>query len=72
MQPADIVRVLEQLPEKKLKLVDLAWKLAPDPKKSVDFALANKMSKELGDAMDEAHAHIEAGRRATSSLLNLM
>ncbi len=59
MTPQDLVKALRTVPEKKLRLVELAWELvAPDGQPDMDKA-AERVD-EVGAACSEASAYTQA------------
>ena len=60
-----LVKILDLVPAKKLRLVELAWELA-DRRGRVDMTKARERLPEIAAAADEADAYA----RATASLVN--
>ncbi|MDP3064133.1 MAG: hypothetical protein Q8O40_13125 [Chloroflexota bacterium] len=62
MTPQDLVKALRTVPEKKLRLVELAWELANEEGELNVEAAAERVD-EVNAAAHEAGAYIEATRR---------
>ena len=67
MDAHDLIRVLKEVPECRLRLIELAWETVgddgtPDPEK-LGFR-----RKELEEALAEAEAHAKATREAVQCL----
>ncbi len=65
----NLVEALKQLPEVRLRLLDLAWQATGDDG-SLDADQLLLMSKELDEAVDEARAYANATRKAVSCLMS--
>ena len=62
MNPNDLVRLLERVPEKRLRLVELAWECA-DGAGGLDQARLLPLAAEVEAAIDELRAYTsETGR----------
>jgi hypothetical protein len=62
MRPQDLARLLERVPEKRLRLVELAWECA-DSQGRLDQARLLPLSAEVETAVDEVRAYTrETGR----------
>jgi len=62
MTPHDLVRLLERVPEKRLRLVELAWECA-DSQGRLDQARLLPLAAEIDAAIDELRAYTrETGR----------
>ena len=70
MTPDDLVCALKTVPEKKLRLVDLAWELAT-PEGELDLEKALAMTLEVSLASQEASAYVEGTRRVLCALADL-
>jgi len=66
----NLVEALKQVPEVRLRLIDLAWQVTKDDG-SIDADHLLSMSKELEEATHEARAYAEATRKAVSCLRNI-
>ncbi|MDP2949632.1 MAG: hypothetical protein Q8P22_08860 [Chloroflexota bacterium] len=70
MKPADLVRALRAVPEKKLRLVELAWELVrEDGSPDVDKA-ADRLD-EVGAACAEVNGYTQATQRLLWQLKSL-
>lgn len=65
----NLVEALKQLPEVRLRLIDLAWQVTKD-NGSLDAEQLLFMGKELEEAIDEARAYVNATRKAVSCLMS--
>jgi len=66
----NLVNALKQLPEVRLRLIDLAWQVTKDDG-SIDAERLLQMSKELEEATHEARAYAEATRKAVWCLRSM-
>lgn len=64
-----LIEAMKQLPEVRLRLIDLAWQTTKDDG-SLDADQLLLMSKELDEAIDEARAYANATRKAVSCLMS--
>ena len=67
MNVPDLVRVLEGLPETRLRLIDLAWEVVDD-EGAIDPDKVALNYKEISEAMDEAQAYAQATEKAVLCL----
>lgn len=65
----NLVEAFRQLPEVRLRLIDLAWQVTKD-NGSLDADQILQRSKELDEAIDEARAYANATRKAVSCLMS--
>lgn len=63
----NIIDALKAVPETRLSLIDLAWKVAREDG-TVDLERAAFLGKELEEAISEAQGYIEATRAAVRCL----
>jgi hypothetical protein len=66
MKASDLVNVLRELPEHRLRLIELTWKVTRDG--SIDPGLLAFHSKEIAEAIAEAEAYRDATREAVRCL----
>ena len=67
MNVADLVKALDAAPEKRLRIIELAWELADERGElRPDRALA--MADEVARALDEARKYVEASRKMQQAL----
>ncbi len=66
----NLIEALKQVPEVRLRLIDLAWQVAKDDG-SIDNDRLLMMTKELQEATDEARAYAESTRKAVSCLKSM-
>lgn len=70
MNAADIVRVLEGTPEKRLALTELAWKcVGPDGRFDLDLAVP--LAADIEAALQEVRAYIDETKRVRWALEKL-
>lgn len=67
----NLVEAFKQLPEVRLRLIDLAWQVTKE-NGSLDADQLLLKSKELDEAVDEAKAYANATRKAVSCLMSLV
>lgn len=67
MNVPDLVRVLEGLPETRLRLIDLAWEVVDD-EGAIDPDKVALNYKEISEAVDEAQAYSQATEKAVVCL----
>ena len=65
-----LIEELKNLPEVKLRLIDLTWQLIRESG-GLDVDKVVSMSREIEDAAEEAKAYAEGTRVAVSCLRNL-
>ena len=70
LAPDDLVRTLQTVPAKRLRLVELAWELAKDDGE-LDEETAAMRADEVAVALQEASAYVQATRRALRWLTEL-
>jgi hypothetical protein len=70
MNTSDIVRVLKDLPEVELKLIDLCWKVMKEDG-SIDLDKVLFYRKELDLYIQEARGYVSATRKAIECLKEL-
>ena len=63
-------RVLEKVPEKRLRIVDLAWQVL-DSQGQLDFSKVVAKQREVNLALAEAGAYCKATERAVAALRRL-
>jgi hypothetical protein len=68
MKASDLVKVLRELPEYRLRLVELTWKVTRGG--SIDPGLVAFHSKEIAEAIAEAEAYRDATREAVRCLMD--
>ena len=67
MDVADLVKALDTVPEKRLRIIELAWELADERGElRPDRALA--LADEVARALDEARKYVEASRKMQQAL----
>jgi len=66
----NLIEALKQVPEVRLRLIDLAWQVVKDDG-SLDADQLLMMAKELQEATDEARAYAESTRKAVSCLKSM-
>jgi hypothetical protein len=72
MKPAVLIKALKTVPETRLKLIDLAWKIY-DENGNFEEESIIKYHKELVEASEEAKAYSERTRRVVGWMkTNLM
>ena len=62
-----IIRALRQVPERRLRLIELAWELA-NKDGTFDYEKTAFLSRELQEAIDEARGYAQATREAVWAL----
>ena len=67
MDTPGLIRILEGLPEKRLRLIDLTWKVVDD-EGAIDPDKVALNYKEISEAVDEAQAYSQATERAVRCL----
>jgi len=67
MKNDDLIRALKEVPETRLRLIDLAWELASQDG-SIDFDKATFYGKEIEEAINEAQGYAQATREAVLCL----
>ena len=70
MTPSDLVKALRTVPEKKLRLVELAWELV-DPEGQPDLDKAAERLDEVNAACSEVNAYTNATQRLLWRIRNL-
>ena len=65
----DLIRALEMVPEKHLRLMELAWELCPDGVFRPERAMA--YAAEIEEAVQEAEAYIQATEQLRWALKRL-
>ncbi len=70
MESSDLITILRALPEKRLKLIDVAHQLITED--GLDIKKAAGMQKEIDAAADQASAYVEASRRIKLGLKKLL
>jgi hypothetical protein len=68
MSSSNLIRVLREVPECRLRLIELSWKVVGDDGK-VDLSRLTFYSKEIEEALAEAEAYREATRKAVRCLM---
>jgi len=68
MKASDLVQVLRELPEYRLRLIELTWKVTRDG--SIEPNLLAFHSKEIAEAIAEAEAYRDATREAVRCLID--
>ena len=69
MKTSDLVKILENLPECRLRLIDLVWKVTRNG--SIDRSLVAFHSREIAEAIAEAKAYRQATGEAVKCLQSL-
>ena len=70
MKNKDVIRVLKTVPEVKLRIIDLAWKVVKEDG-SIDPEKLLFYQKELEEATNEAEAYAQATKEAIRCLMNM-
>lgn len=70
IEPADLIRALKEVPEQKLKLLDLAREAAKDG--SLDTDMLAYRHKEVKEAADEAESYSAETRKLVTVLKELL
>lgn len=70
MNPDQLIRSLRSVPESRLEIVELAWRVI-DENGNLDLTRAGFLGRELADAAEEAKAYVAATQRMKWSLRNL-
>lgn len=70
MNVPDLIRILEGLPETRLRLIDLTWKVVDD-EGAIDPDKVALNYKEISEAVGEAQAYSQATEKAVSCLKDL-
>ena len=71
MTPADLIRALEMVPEKRLRLLELAWEVI-DEDGELDPDQVVRLAAELEEAFQEARAYTHETEVVRWSLRRLM
>ena len=69
METKDLIRILKGVPETRLRIIDLAWKVTDDG--AIDPDKVALHYKEIKEATDEAQAYSEATKEAVECLREL-
>ncbi len=70
METGNLIEALKQLPEVRLRLIELAWEVARDDG-TIDAEQLLSRGEELEEAACEAKAYADATRKAVSCLMSL-
>lgn len=70
MDVPDLIRILEGVPETRLRLIDLTWEVV-DGDGVIDPDKVALNYKEISEAVDEAQAYSQATEKAVRCLNNL-
>jgi hypothetical protein len=70
MESKDLIRILKEVPETRLRIIDLAWKVVGEDG-AIDPDKVALHYKELKEATDEAEAYSEATKEAVKCLEDL-
>ncbi len=65
-----LIRILKTVPEKRLRLIELAWDVAGEDGQ-VDLEKAGFLEQEISEAMGEAEAYSHATRKVVWHLKSL-
>ncbi len=68
---ADIVEILESVPEVRLKIIPLTWELL-DENGRIDIRKASYNAKEVDAALEEAEHYAKSTESAVSHLKNIL
>ena len=71
MGPGDLVRILSELPEVKLRLIDLTWRVVGEDG-SLDQDKLTFYAKELTEAIREAENYSAATKGAVQCLIEMV
>jgi len=69
MKPEEIINALEKVPEYRLRLVELAWKLVNEEGK-IDLTKIAFYHQEIVEAIEEAEAYRKETKEIRQCLLN--
>lgn len=70
METGELIRILETLPEFRLRILELAWKVVGDDG-TPDLERAALFYKEIREAADEAEAYAKGAKEATQCLIKM-
>jgi len=69
MDTRELIEALREVPERRLRIIELAWKVVQDGK--INPELVTFHSKELDEAVREAEAYIKETQEAVECLRRL-
>jgi hypothetical protein len=71
MTPEDLIRILREMPEVKLRLIDLAWKVTGEDG-TLDMEKVTFYANEISDAIREAKHYTDANKEVLAWLIQLV
>lgn len=71
METQDLIRILEEVPETRLRIIDLTWEVV-DGEGVIDPDKVALNYKEISEAVGEAQAYSQATERAVLCLKDLV
>jgi hypothetical protein len=71
LTPEDLVRILREMPEVKLRLIDLAWQVVGEDG-TLDMEKVTFYAKEISDAIKEANAYSDGNKEVLNWLIQLV
>ena len=67
LEVRDLIRVMREVPEMRLRLIDLAWEVTKDDG-SLDYDRLPFLSEEMQEAISEAEGYVRSTREAVWAL----